>query len=817
MSLVKMPKVGNRAYVYWLGEGWFTATITQCLPDEERCMIEWTDGDWSAEEAFYTNLFLDKVPDSDNIEIGTKVLFKQGLYYCGQNDDGVQCDDSGRDLSESKKKEFAERHLISDRWHLGEITSISNNHNDEPVYSGHHVEEDHPQVSNNNYLGYSFNFEGLRIINLRAPTVISKVADPRPVKEPSPPATGRDNKIQTGEQALVYWHGHGWFTAKILSILPGAQSCMIKWTDGNWSAEEAQIVDLFIDRVPDPATIDVKSKILFKQGLYYWGYDDNGTLCDSTGRDLSVAKKNALAEKGQISDRWHLGEITSITKSEDGGVIYNGQHVDTDEPQVSKNNYVGYYKTFEGLRINDLRAPSGTSTYNGNSSAIKSEIVSDLKPFIDSSALQLDSATELNVGDGAFVYWLGHGWFTATIETCLPDSCMVKWTDGNWCAEKALKANIALDKVPDLSKIWVEAKVLFKQGLYYCGNNDSGNRCDDSGRDLSESKKKELAEKRQISDRWHMGRITSISKMNKGVYLFSGTHVGKDDEHASKNNYEGYSYTFQYLKLEDLRKPLIEFPKKESCNDQPISTLQQVNEPSLPATDRNRSNKPQICNQDQAKKLSVGDLAFVFWLGHGWFTAIIEACLPDSCMVKWTDGNWCAEKALKTNIALDKIPDSSEIWVEAKVLFKQGLYYCGYNDSGNICDNSGRDLSKAKKKELAKKRQISDRWHMGRITKISKMSKGVNFYSGTHVGEDDEHASKNNFEGYSYTFQDLRLEDLRKLMSESPKNISRNVSSSDDSSSDDSSSDDSSRPTMMKKIVGAFRSFVNRFRNNGNR
>ena len=55
------PQIGDTAYVYWHGYGWFTATIKDWLPDELCYMIKWTDGNWAAERAKYDNLCVDKV------------------------------------------------------------------------------------------------------------------------------------------------------------------------------------------------------------------------------------------------------------------------------------------------------------------------------------------------------------------------------------------------------------------------------------------------------------------------------------------------------------------------------------------------------------------------------------------------------------------------------------------------------------------------------------------------------------------------------------------------------------------------------------
>lgn len=68
------PKVGDVALVYWYGYGWFTATIERWIADELSYLIRWTDGNWAPEKAKYTDLCVDRIPDSSTIGVGTKVI-----------------------------------------------------------------------------------------------------------------------------------------------------------------------------------------------------------------------------------------------------------------------------------------------------------------------------------------------------------------------------------------------------------------------------------------------------------------------------------------------------------------------------------------------------------------------------------------------------------------------------------------------------------------------------------------------------------------------------------------------------------------------
>ena len=176
----------------------------------------------------------------------------------------------------------------------------------------------------------------------------------------------------------------------------------------------------------------------------------------------------------------------------------------------------------------------------------------------------------------------------------------------------------------------------------------------------------------------------------------------------------------------------------------------------------NLYSSPAGENEEQ-KAPEVGDIAYVFWGGHGWFTARIENWFPDELnySIRWTDGNWAPERAFYKNLCVDRVPDASTIGVGTKVLFQQGLYWCGYNDDGTVADSSGRTLSEAKKAEIRGKGQVSDRWHMGQVTRVYKDEAGQTLYEGMHVTRDDSQASHSNYAEYSMKFTGLKIEQLR--------------------------------------------------------
>lgn len=95
--------------------------------------------------------------------------------------------------------------------------------------------------------------------------------------------------------------------------------------------------------------------MLFKQGLYYCGNNDDGSVCDSTGRTLSERKKSEIADLGQISDRWHMGRITKVYKNSKGDTHYDGEHVTNEDSQCTRGNYVDYHPEFRELKLGELR------------------------------------------------------------------------------------------------------------------------------------------------------------------------------------------------------------------------------------------------------------------------------------------------------------------------------------------------------------------------------------------------------------------------------------------------------------------------------
>lgn len=89
--------------------------------------------------------------------------------------------------------------------------------------------------------------------------------------------------------------------------------------------------DLAVDRIPDKNDIGVESIVLFQQGTYKAGADQ---------------------QTGGI--RWHQGKITRVYQANDGTTLYDGCHTKT-EADGKWVTYKGYSQRFTGLKLEELR------------------------------------------------------------------------------------------------------------------------------------------------------------------------------------------------------------------------------------------------------------------------------------------------------------------------------------------------------------------------------------------------------------------------------------------------------------------------------
>lgn len=146
-----LPKVGDPVLAMWESTPWqyFTATIVSFNSKALKYTINWDDQDPSGRVVDYFNLALDRVPEPDEIAVGSIVLFPQGKY---RGQEGVR--------------------LGGLRYHQGRITHVYDGNRGEKLYDGIHTkgESDGKWVT---YSGYNLYFRGMDISQLRiSPNVL---------------------------------------------------------------------------------------------------------------------------------------------------------------------------------------------------------------------------------------------------------------------------------------------------------------------------------------------------------------------------------------------------------------------------------------------------------------------------------------------------------------------------------------------------------------------------------------------------------------------------------------------------------------------
>ena len=137
------------------------------------------------------------------------------------------------------------------------------------------------------------------------------------------------------------------------------------------------------------------------------------------------------------------------------------------------------------------------------------------------------------VGDKVLAMWVHTQWqyFHATIRRFIPDELKyeIDWDDQDTTGRIVDYFNLALDKSPDPKEISIGSIVLFPQG-YYKGSEGGATE----------------------GIRWHQGRVTKIHTSRDGTKLVDGYHT-KGTADGKWITYNGYSYTFEGLRLGDLR------------------------------------------------------------------------------------------------------------------------------------------------------------------------------------------------------------------------------------------------------------------------
>ena len=146
---------------------------------------------------------------------------------------------------------------------------------------------------------------------------------------------------------------------------------------------------------------------------------------------------------------------------------------------------------------------------------------------------QLQNKALPRVGDKVLAMWSSTPWqyFHATVRRFIPSEVQfeIDWDDPDPTGRIVDYFHLAIDKSPNANEVSIGSIVLFPQGAYVGGplGGIYG------------------------GVRWHQGRITRIHDIN-GARLFDGCHTKGEDD-GKWITYTGYNYTFQGLKLEDLR------------------------------------------------------------------------------------------------------------------------------------------------------------------------------------------------------------------------------------------------------------------------
>lgn len=161
-----LPKVGDPVLAMWESTPWqyFTATIVSFNSNALKYTINWDDQDPTGRVVDYFNLALDRVPEPDEIAIGSIVLFPQGKY---RGQEGVR--------------------LGGLRYHQGRITHVYDGSRGQKLYDGIHTkgESDSKWVT---YSGYNLYFREMEISQLRiSPNVLDILSaqDPEPASQQS--------------------------------------------------------------------------------------------------------------------------------------------------------------------------------------------------------------------------------------------------------------------------------------------------------------------------------------------------------------------------------------------------------------------------------------------------------------------------------------------------------------------------------------------------------------------------------------------------------------------------------------------------------
>jgi hypothetical protein len=90
-STLQAPEVGSRVLAFHRTNAWFSARVVAFDRSLLQYTVDWDDGDPTGREVSLEHIALDVVPSTDEVGVGTQVVFPQGTYVgtAGNNAGGT--------------------------------------------------------------------------------------------------------------------------------------------------------------------------------------------------------------------------------------------------------------------------------------------------------------------------------------------------------------------------------------------------------------------------------------------------------------------------------------------------------------------------------------------------------------------------------------------------------------------------------------------------------------------------------------------------------------------------------------------------------
>ena len=188
----------------------------------------------------------------------------------------------------------------------------------------------------------------------------------------------------------------------------------------------------------------------------------------------------------------------------------------------------------------------------------------------------------------------------------------------------------------------------------------------------------------------------------------------------------------------------------------------------------------------------VGDHVVAMWAStkYQYFTATIVAFDTEKLVyeINWDDNDPTGRHVHYKDLAKDVSPDPDTIAVGTNVLFVQGKYKGQENIAGT-----------------GQNRSAGLRWHQGVIDEVVTKSDGRKYYNGHHTKTESD-GKWCTYMGYSYTFKELTLEDIRM-----PPNVFDILTKNNNIPSEDNIdiyiSHGNDFPDLVKKIADKLKEF----------